>query len=65
MTLVDALRARKGLLTVRELAELLSCHQMTLYGWAREGKLPHLRVGARLKFDPVEVAEWLEWRSVG
>lgn len=40
----EALARRTKLMTVRELAELLGCHQMAIYGWTKAGVLPHIRV---------------------
>jgi excisionase family DNA binding protein len=63
-TLVEELRARKGLLTVNELAELLSAHPMTLYKWVKRGTIPFLRVGSGVRFDPRAISLWLQRRSV-
>jgi excisionase family DNA binding protein len=63
MSLTCELRQRKGLLTVKEVAELLRCHVMTVYDWVAIGKLPHVRMGSRIKFDPHSIADWLEKRS--
>jgi excisionase family DNA binding protein len=59
------LRDRKGLLSVREVAEALSMHPQTIYTWVAENKLPHFRVGSRLKFDPKVIADWLDRRAGG
>jgi excisionase family DNA binding protein len=62
--LISELRARKGLLTVNELAALLSAHPMTLYKWTRKGTVPFLRVGSGIRFDPRRIADWLTKRTV-
>jgi len=36
MTMIENLRARGGLLTVKQVAEVLGCHPMTVYGWCAE-----------------------------
>jgi len=63
MTRQDELRTRKSLMSVRQVAETLGSHIQTIYGWAEEGKLPHSRVGGRLKFDPDVIANWLDRRA--
>ena len=64
MTKQDELRKAKGLLSVRELAAMLSSHPQTIYGWVTEGKLPHVRVGSRVKFDGHVIADWLDKRTL-
>jgi excisionase family DNA binding protein len=64
-TVVATLRARVNFLTANELAALLNVTRMTLHLWAKDGAIPHFRCGTRLRFDPTEVADWLERRRVG
>jgi excisionase family DNA binding protein len=63
-TLIEELRNRRELLTVNELSALLSAHKMSIYKWVRQGRIPHLRVGSGLRFDPRALAQWLERRTV-
>ena len=64
MTVIQKLRAAKGLLTVRQVAEALGSHPQTVYSWVAEGKLPHVRVGSRVKFDGHVIADWLDKRTL-
>jgi excisionase family DNA binding protein len=64
-TLVEQLQARCGLMSVNELAALLGSHAQTIYKWTRKHQLPCIRVGGRVKFDPITTAGWLRARSVG
>ena len=64
MDVIQKLRAAEGLLTVTKLTIILSKDRQTLYRWAWAGKLPHLRIGGRLMFDPQRIADWLERRSL-
>ena len=56
----------EALMSMSEVASLLSCSTMAVRKWAREGYLPHYRVGSgdpnrRLyKFRQSEILEWLE-----
>ena len=61
-TLVQKLHARSGLLTIADVSELLGFHQVTLRDWARAGRLPALRIAGQWRFDPVELAAWVEAR---
>lgn len=63
-TLVQKLRARTGLLSINEVAELLSFHEVTLRNWVRAGKLPAVRIAGQWRFDPLELAGWVEARRM-
>ncbi len=47
------------LLTPYQVAELLSCKLSTVYAWAKTGKIPAFKVNGLLRFDPVEIEDWL------
>ena len=53
---------RLELLTVREVCAILRCHEKTLYQWVQRGSLTAIRVGSKLKFDPADLAEFIESR---
>jgi excisionase family DNA binding protein len=57
-----ALRARQALLTTSDVSKLLGIHRETLYQWIRDGRIPAMRIGRNLKFDPAALAVWLEAR---
>jgi excisionase family DNA binding protein len=63
-TLVQKLRVRTGLLTIAEVSDLLGFHQVTLRNWVRAGKLPAVRIAGQWRFDPAELAGWLEARRM-
>lgn len=43
---------------------MLSVSLDTLYDWCKQGALPHMRIDRSFKFDPVEIANWLEEREI-
>jgi excisionase family DNA binding protein len=49
---------------VKQVAEALGCHIMTIYGWVEEGKIPHMRIGRRVKLDGATLAVWLDKRTL-
>jgi len=63
MSKQDELRARKGLMSVREVAQTLGSHIQTIYTWTDECKLPCFRIGGRIKFDGKAIADWLDSRA--
>lgn len=51
------------LLTVRECAELLQVHRITVYRWVECGQLPCIRLGSRIRFRYSELVRWLGERE--
>ena len=49
----------KHYLDITTLAERLGIKRSTLYTWAGQGSIPHLKLGRLLRFDPDEIATWL------
>jgi excisionase family DNA binding protein len=62
MTLIEQLRSKKKALTVEELAELLCVAVRTLYKEVEDDHIPFFRVRTSIRFDPHQVADWLEMK---
>jgi excisionase family DNA binding protein len=60
MTLAEQLRSRKHALSVNELAEILQLDPNTVRRHIRRGHIPCFKVGGTIRFDPQQVADWLE-----
>ena len=57
-------RAPVRLLSVEELAEMLQVPIATVYRWQSRGDGPTgMRIGRYVRFDPGDVASWLEGRK--
>jgi excisionase family DNA binding protein len=41
-------------------AESIGCSCKHVYDLAQKGRIPHYRIGDLIRFDPHEIAEWLE-----
>lgn len=54
---------KKILMTVKQVAEMLCIAEQTCYKWARSGRLPAIKVGYLLRFDPAAIERWLEQRT--
>lgn len=52
-----------NLLTVKQVAELLQIGTNRVYDLAREGKIPHLRVGQSYRFSAAVLWGWIETTS--
>jgi excisionase family DNA binding protein len=64
-TLVQKLNRMDGLLDSRQVIAILGVHICTLQIWTRRGEIPFLRVGRSVRFDPAQLATWLEKRQMG
>jgi excisionase family DNA binding protein len=54
------MRSRTPLLTIEDVAELLSVRPGYVRRLVRERRIPYVKVGKLLRFDPGDLEEWLE-----
>jgi excisionase family DNA binding protein len=52
------------LITSDELCEQLRMKKSTLYQMTCAKQIPYIKVGGLLRFDPKQIDEWLEQKSV-
>jgi excisionase family DNA binding protein len=52
------------LLTIEQLAEQIQISKGTIYKWTMANKIPHLKMGSAVRFDPVAIEKWLKSRTV-
>ena len=53
-------RMTTQLMTVEEVAEFLRVKTSTVYEWAKNGKLPGVKVGRLWRFERKKVEAWLQ-----
>lgn len=63
MTLTEQLQA-KPVWTAEQLADVLEVSAKLLYKLARQGRLPHFKIGTLVRFSGNAVAEWLQEKEV-
>jgi excisionase family DNA binding protein len=51
-------RKATEILTVKDLAIYLHCHQATIYRLAKRGEIPSFRVGGVWRFRYADIANW-------
>ena len=51
---------KNQIMTLREVAQYLGLHVMTVYKLTREGRLPSAKVGGQWRFKRDVLDEWLE-----
>ncbi|MBF9018617.1 MULTISPECIES: helix-turn-helix domain-containing protein [unclassified Oceanispirochaeta] len=54
----------EGLFTVEEAAKYTRLSTKTLYTYASQKKIPHIKLGSRLLFDEVKLEEWIRGNAV-
>jgi excisionase family DNA binding protein len=63
MKLVNVLKAKSGALRVSEIAELLGVTPQHIYRMAAKGAIPSFRIAGAVRFDPEDVAVWLQHKQ--
>lgn len=52
---------RSDIMSATEVADLLGIARPTVYAWAREGRMPSVRLGPRkILFRRSSIAQWIE-----
>lgn len=59
-SLPDIIRAHRHAWTAAELSDVLSLSQKHFYKLAKAGRIPCIRIGGAIRFDPATTANWLE-----
>ncbi len=54
----------KLLLDVKQLSELTGLSIFTLYSWINQKRIPYVKVGRLVWFDPKKIEKWIEGNSV-
>ena len=54
----------KLLIDVKELSESTGLSVFTLYSWINQKRIPYVKVGRLVRFDPKKIEKWIEGNSV-
>jgi len=54
----------KRYLGIEELSQYLGLTKGTLYVWVCQRRLPYLKIGKLLKFDIIEIEQWLKDKKI-
>jgi len=52
------------LLTLEEASRITRLKPATIYVYVGKNKIPHIKIGSRLLFDPVALRQWIESKTV-
>lgn len=55
-----AARPNISVLTINDLSDRWKVPKATIYNWVSQGRLPHLKLGRCLRFDPEEIRRFEE-----
>jgi len=64
MNIIEQLNSYDHALTVKDLALMLHLGRTVIYDMVRRGAIPCIRFGYTVRFDPHEVALWLQNRYI-
>jgi excisionase family DNA binding protein len=48
------------LLDVSQLSEMLNVKKKTIYDWVHKNKIPYLKLGNLVRFNPNDIDQWLK-----
>jgi excisionase family DNA binding protein len=51
-------------LDIHQAAQYTGVSVTTLYKWVSQRKIPHIKIGRLVKFDPVKLDEWIKQQTV-
>jgi len=52
------------LLTIQQAAQITGVSITTLYKWVSQRKIPYIKMGRLVKFDPLKLEEWIKQQTV-
>jgi len=55
---------QKEYLNVKELSRLTRLKQSTIYQWVNQRKIPYIKLGRKILFDPDEINKWIDKNAV-
>lgn len=59
--IATVLESRRGGMSADEVAQIIGVPRQTIYTLARDNRIPAVKLGSRLIFDPARLAAW--WRT--
>jgi excisionase family DNA binding protein len=65
LTLTERIASREKAWKLEELAALLNCSKGKLYAMVKGGRIPYIKVGSMIRFDPKSTSSWIEDKAVG
>jgi len=54
----------RHLLTIQQAAQITGISITTLYKWVSHRKIPYIKMGRLVKFDPLKLEEWIKQQTV-
>lgn len=61
----EQIRKSPTALTVDDVAGFLNLAPKTIYSMSASGRIPSIKIGAVLRFDPATLADWIDERTLG
>lgn len=53
-----------SLWNVRQASEITGLSVSTLYAWVNRRRIPYVKIGGRVLFDPADIREWIDGSKV-
>jgi excisionase family DNA binding protein len=62
--LAGVVEQQPGLMNVQDLVRLTRFGKTAIYEMVAAGRIPYLRFGSSIRFDPLAIADWMREHSV-
>ena len=62
--LAAVVEQQSGLLKVQDLVPLTGFRKTAIYQMVEDGRIPYLRFGSSIRFDPIAIAAWMREHTV-
>lgn len=62
--LAAVVEQQPGLLKVQDLVRLTGFRKTAIYQMVEDGRIPYLRFGSSIRFDPIAIAAWMREHTV-
>lgn len=55
----ESLEPKHALWDIKAVSEYLAIKPSTIYAWASQGKIPHIKIHGLIRFQPAEIEAWI------
>jgi excisionase family DNA binding protein len=52
------------LIDITQLSEMLNVKKKTIYDWVHKRKIPYIKLGGLIRFDPTEIEQWVKSKKI-
>lgn len=62
--MTQEISSKRWLMSIHEVSTMLGMAVHTIYSWVNQRKIPYVKVGRLLRFDPKDIENWISKNKV-